>query len=117
MNYLISFIVGGLFCAIGQIFIDKTRLTAARVLTGYVVIGVILTGVGLYDKIIDFAGAGARVPLTGFGYTLAKGVEEAVKDDGLMGALLGGLKASSAGLGAAIIFGVLSSFVFRSHQK
>ncbi|MBQ3562038.1 MAG: SpoVA/SpoVAEb family sporulation membrane protein, partial [Clostridia bacterium] len=101
-----AFAVGGAFCVIGQILIDRTKLTPARILVGDVVSGVILTAVGIYDYLVDFAGAGATVPLTGFGYSLAKGVEKAVTDYGLIGALSGGLSATSAGIAAAIFFGL-----------
>ena len=100
MDYLKAFLVGGAICMLGQILIDKTRLTPARILVCYVVLGVILGGAGVYDKLVDFAGAGATVPLTGFGNTLAKGVREAVKEQGILGALTGGLTASAAGLAA-----------------
>ena len=101
MDYLKAFLVGGAICMLGQLLIDKTRLTPARILVCYVVLGVILGGAGVYDKLVDFAGAGATVPLTGFGNTLAKGVREAVKEQGILGALTGGLKASAAGIAAA----------------
>ena len=106
-----AFLVGGLICMIGQVLIDYTKLTPARILVGYVVSGVILTAVGLYDYLVDFAGAGATVPLTGFGYSLAKGVEQAVIDYGLIGALSGGLTATAAGITAAIFFGILGALV------
>lgn len=102
MDYLKAFLVGGAICMLGQLLIDKTRLTPARILVCYVVLGVILGGAGVYDKLVDFAGAGATVPLTGFGNTLAKGVREAVKEQGILGALTGGLKASAAGIAAAV---------------
>ena len=111
IDCLKAFLVGGAFCLIGQIFVDLTKLTPARMLVGYVVSGVILTAVGLYDYLVDFAGAGATVPLTGFGYSLAKGVEQAVIDYGLIGALSGGLTATAAGLTAAIFFGILGALV------
>ena len=111
IDCLKAFLVGGAFCLIGQIFVDLTKLTPARILVGYVVSGVILTAVGLYDYLVDFAGAGATVPLTGFGYSLAKGVEQAVIDYGLIGALSGGLTATAAGLTAAIFFGILGALV------
>ena len=104
MDYLKAFLVGGAICMLGQLLIDKTRLTPARILVCYVVLGVILGGAGVYDKLVDFAGAGATVPLTGFGNTLAKGVREAVKEQGILGALTGGLKASAAGIAAAVFF-------------
>lgn len=111
IDCLNAFLVGGAFCLIGQIFVDLTKLTPARILVGYVVSGVILTAVGLYDYLVDFAGAGATVPLTGFGYSLAKGVEQAVIDYGLIGALSGGLTATAAGITAAIFFGILGALV------
>lgn len=111
IDCLKAFLVGGAFCLIGQIFVDLTKLTPARMLVGYVVSGVILTAVGLYDYLVDFAGAGATVPLTGFGYSLAKGVEQAVIDYGLIGALSGGLTATAAGITAAIFFGILGALV------
>ena len=111
MDYLKAFLVGGTICMLGQLLIDKTRLTPARILVCYVVLGVILGGAGVYDKLVDFAGAGATVPLTGFGNTLAKGVREAVKEQGILGALTGGLKASAAGIAAAVFFGFLAALV------
>lgn len=111
IDCLKAFLVGGAFCLIGQIFVDLTKLTPARILVGYVVSGVILTAAGLYDYLVDFAGAGATVPLTGFGYSLAKGVEQAVIDYGLIGALSGGLTATAAGITAAIFFGILGALV------
>lgn len=117
MDYLKAFIVGGLFCVIGQLLIDKTKLTPARILTCYVVAGVFLSAVGVYRYIADFAGAGASVPLTGFGDTLAKGVREAVAENGLLGALTGGLKASAGGIAAAVFFGLLAALVFPSRDK
>ena len=117
MDYLKAFLVGGLFCLIGQILIDKTKLTPARILVGYVVAGVILGAFGLYQPIIDFAGAGASVPLTGFGATLAKGVKEAVDESGALGILTGGLKATAGGISAAIIFGLLAGILFKPKDK
>ena len=117
MDYLKAFIVGGLFCLIGQILVDKTKLTPARILVGYVVAGVILGAVELYQPIIDFAGAGASVPLTGFGATLAKGVKEAIDESGALGILTGGLKATAAGITAAIIFGLLAGILFKPKDK
>lgn len=114
---LYAFLVGGLICAIGQIFIDLTKLTPARILTGYVVTGVLLTAVGVYEPIVDFAGAGATVPLTGFGYSIAKGVEAAVKDYGLIGALSGGLTATAAGITAAIVFAIIMALLFKPGDK
>lgn len=112
-----AFTVGGVFCVIAQVLIDKTRLTPARILVSYVVLGVILTGIGVYEPIVKFAGAGATVPLTGFGYTLAKGVEKAVSETGLFGALTGGITGGAAGITAAMLFGVLAAAVFPSHPK
>ena len=117
MDFIKAFIVGGILCAAGQILIDKTKLTPARILVSYVVIGVILGAVGLYEKLVDFAGAGASVPLTGFGYTLAKGVREAIEKDGFIGIFTGGLKAASGGITAAITAGLLASLIFRAKDK
>lgn len=117
MDYLKAFLVGGALCLIGQILIDKTMLTPARILVGYVVAGVILGGLGLYQPLIDFAGAGASVPLSGFGATLAKGVKETITQDGFLGVLTGGLKASAGGITAAIVFGLLSGILFRAKDK
>lgn len=117
INCLKAFVVGGAFCLIGQILIDFTKLTPARILTSYVVIGVILTGVGLYAPVVDFAGAGATVPLTGFGYSLATGVKEAVNQYGLIGALMGGLTATSAGITAALFFSLIAALMFKPDQK
>ena len=117
MEYLNAFICGGILCAIGQILIDKTKLTPARILVGYVVAGVILGALGLYQSIIDFAGAGASVPLTGFGATLAKGVKEAVEQSGALGILTGGLKAAAGGITAAIVFGLLAGILFKPKDK
>ena len=117
MEYLYAFLIGGIFCAIGQILIDKTKLTPARILVSYVVIGVILGGIGIYKPIADFAGAGATVPLTGFGYTLAKGVKEAVDQTGFIGILTGGLKSTAGGITAAILSGLIVSLLFRAKDK
>lgn len=117
MDYVKAFIVGGLFCLIAQIVIDKTKLTPARILVAYVVLGVILGGVGIYKSLIDFAGAGATVPLTGFGYLLAKGVKEAVQEAGFIGILTGGLKATAGGITAAIIAGLLAGLIFKAKDK
>ena len=117
MDYLKAFLIGGCFCLVGQILIDKTTLTPARILVGYVVAGVILGAVGLYQPLIDFAGAGASVPLTGFGATLAKGVKEAVTEKGALGILTGGLKATAGGITAAIIFGLLAGILFKPKDK
>lgn len=112
-----SFLVGGLLCAIGQVLIMKTQLTSARILVGYVTAGVILGALGLYKPIVDFAGAGATVPLTGFGNTLARGIKKAVDEDGALGILTGGLTASAAGITAAVIFGLLASLIFKPKDK
>ncbi len=117
MDYLKAFIIGGLFCVIGQILIDKTNLTPARILVGYVVTGVILGAIGVYQPLIDFAGAGASVPLTGFGATLAKGVKDAIVEKGPLGILTGGLKATAGGITAAIIFGLLAGILFKPKDK
>ena len=117
MDYLKAFLVGGFLCLIGQILIDKTKLTPARILVSYVVMGVILGGLGVYGPIVDFAGAGATVPLTGFGYTLAKGVKEAVGESGFLGILTGGLKATAGGITAAIAAGLIVSLLFRAKDK
>ena len=117
MDYLKAFLVGGLLCVIGQILIDRTKLTPARILVCYVVLGVILGGTGVYEKLVDFAGAGATVPLTGFGNTLAKGVREAVQEQGVLGALTGGLKATAGGITAAVFFGFLAALVCNPKDK
>ena len=117
MDYIKSFIVGGLLCVIGQIVIDKTKLTPARILVGYVVIGVFLSGIGIYDKIVEFAGAGATVPLTGFGYSLANGVKSSVLENGFLGILVGGLKATAGGITAAILSGLLMGIIFKPKDK
>lgn len=117
MDYIKAFLIGGLFCLIGQVLIDKTKLTPARILVSYVVIGVFLGAIGVYKPIEEFAGAGATVPLTGFGYTLAKGVKEAVDQDGFIGVLTGGLKSSAGGITAAITAGLLSSLIFKAKDK
>lgn len=117
MEYGKAFVCGGLLCVIGQILIDKTKLTPARILVAYVVSGVILGGIGVYQYLVDWAGAGATVPLTGFGYLLAKGVKKAVAEQGLLGALTGGITAAAAGITAAILFGVLVAFLFKPKPK
>ncbi len=117
LPYLKAFAVGGAFCALGQAFIDYTKLTPARILVAYVVAGVILGGLGIYQPIIDFAGAGATVPLSGFGALLAKGTREALGEKGLLGALTGGFTAAAAGIAAAIFFGLIAALLFRSGDK
>lgn len=117
MDYLKAFIVGGTFCLIGQILIDKTKLTPARILVSYVVIGVVLGAVGIYKPLAEFAGAGASVPLTGFGNTLATGIREAVLKDGFLGIFTGGLKATAGGITIAVFSGLLASFLFKAKDK
>lgn len=116
-EYAKAFLVGGALCAVGQVLIDYTKLTPARILVAYVVAGVVLGGLGWYQPLIDFAGAGASVPLTGFGSLLAKGVREAIDKDGLMGVLSGGLTASAAGITAAILFGLIVALIFKPKDK
>lgn len=117
LNCLWAFLIGGALCSVGQLLIDLTKLTPARILTAYVVSGVLLTAVGLYGPLVDFAKAGATVPLTGFGYSLAKGVQQAVDELGLIGALSGGLTATSAGIAAAIVFAIIMALVFKPGDK
>ena len=117
MEFLKAFLVGGLVCAAGQILIDKTKLTPARILVLYVVGGVLLGALGIYETLVDFAGAGATVPLTGFGYNLAKGVREAVNEEGFWGIFTGGFTAAAGGVTAAIIFGVLAALLFKPKDK
>lgn len=117
MMYLKVFLVGGALCAIGQALIDYTKLTPARILVSYVVAGVILGGLGIYQPLVDFAGAGATVPLTGFGWLLSKGVKEAIAEKGLLGVLSGGLTATSAGIAAAVIFGFIFALIFKPKDK
>lgn len=117
MEYLKAFLCGGVLCVIGQILIDRTKLTPARILVAYVVAGVILGGLGIYQYVAEWGGAGATVPLTGFGYTLAKGVEKAVAEKGLLGALTGGVTAASGGITAAIFLGLLAAAIFKPKPK
>ncbi|MGN1110756.1 MAG: stage V sporulation protein AE [Oscillospiraceae bacterium] len=117
MEYFWAFVVGGLICVIGQVLIDLTKLTPARILTSYVVAGVVLGAVGVYKPIVDFAGGGATVPLTGFGYLLSKGVREAVDEKGLVGIFTGGFTSAAAGVAAAIFFGLLAALIFKSGSK
>ena len=117
MDYIKAFLIGGLFCLVGQIFIDKTKLTPARILVSYVVIGVILGAMGIYGPFAEFAGAGATVPLTGFGYLLANGVRDAVVEDGFLGIFTGGLKASAGGISMAIFAGLTAGFLFKAKDK
>ena len=117
MEYLHAFLCGGLLCAVGQIILDRTNLTPARILTGYVVAGVFLQAVGVYQYVVDWGGAGATVPLTGFGYSLAKGVARAVAEKGLLGVITGGLTATSGGIAAAVVFGLLMAILCRPKGK
>lgn len=117
MDYLKAFAVGGALCLVGQILIDKTKLTPARILVSYVVIGVVLGALNVYQPLVDFAGAGATVPLTGFGNNLAKGVREAIQEDGFLGIFTGGLKAAAGGITAAIIAGLTASILFKAKDK
>ena len=116
LPYLKAFLVGGLLCLIGQLLIDKTKLTPARILTSYVVAGVVLGALGLYQPLADFAGAGATVPLTGFGNLLAKGVREAVEEKGLVGVFTGGVGAAAGGICAAVFFALIGALLFRSRE-
>ncbi|MGM9649501.1 MAG: stage V sporulation protein AE [Butyricicoccaceae bacterium] len=117
MDYLKAFLVGGAICAVCQIFIDRTKLTPARILTTLVVLGVLLTAVGVYKPFVDWAGAGATVPLLGFGYVLADGVKTAVSESGLLGAFLGGARAAAGGISAAVFFGLLTALIFRPKDR
>lgn len=117
MEYLKAFLIGGLFCLVGQILIDRTKLTPARILVSYVVAGVFLSAVGLYKPLVDFAGCGATVPLTGFGNTLAQGVKEAIDEKGFLGIFTGGLTATAGGIAGAILAGLLASLLFRPKDK
>lgn len=117
MEYVWAFLIGGLLCAVGQVLIDLTKLTPARILTSYVVAGVVLGGLGLYQPIIDLAGGGATVPLTGFGSLLAKGVRKAVDMNGFIGIFMGGFTSAAVGISAAIFFGLIAAIVFKSGTK
>ena len=117
MDYIKAFLVGGAICVIAQLLIDYTRLTPAKILVSFVVLGVILGGVGVYEPLVEFAGAGASVPLLGFGNTLAKGVQEAVREKGFLGILTGGLKATAGGITVAILSGLLVSLIFKPKDK
>lgn len=117
MKYVWCFIIGGIICAIGQILIDKTKLTSARILVLFVTLGAILTGLGLYQHVVDLGGSGATVPLTGFGYSLAKGTMKAVDESGFIGIFTGGIKAAAGGVGAAIIFGFVAALVSKPKIK
>ena len=117
MDYLWCFLCGGLLCAVGQVLIDLTKLTPARILSGYVVAGVILQAVGVYQPLVDWAGAGATVPLTGFGYSLARGVAQAVEEKGLLGVLAGGLTATAGGIAAAVVFALIMALLCKPKEK
>ena len=117
LSCVYAFLVGGAICSVGQLLIDLTKMTPARILVCFVVSGVLLTAVGLYEPLVEFAGCGATVPLTGFGYSLAKGVEEAVRQNGLLGALTGGLTATAGGITASVVFGLLMALFFKSTGK
>lgn len=117
ISCLKAFLVGGFICLIGQVLIDYTKLTPARILVSFVVSGVILTAIGIYEPIVQFAGAGATVPLTGFGYSLANGVKEAITQYGLIGVLSGGLTATAAGIAASVFFGFIMALIFKPHDK
>ncbi|MCI6907644.1 MAG: stage V sporulation protein AE [Clostridiaceae bacterium] len=117
MEYLKAFLVGGLLCVVGQVIIDRTKLTPARILVAYVIAGIVLGALGVYEPLVKWAGAGASVPLTGFGYTLAKGVRRAVEEKGLLGAFTGGLTAAAGGIAASILFGYFFALVCKPHEK
>ena len=117
MEYIKAFLVGGILCVIGQVLIDRTKLTPARILVGYVVSGVFLGAVGIYEPLTQFAGCGATVPLSGFGYTLSEGVKKAVNDRGLLGVFTGGLVSAAAGITSAMIAGLIMSIIFRAKDK
>lgn len=117
MNYLQAFITGGILCAIAQVLIDKTKMTPARILVTYVVTGVVLTALGLYQPIVDFGGAGATVPLLGFGYAMAKGVQEAVMESGILGAFTGGFSATAGGIAAAVFFSFIAALLYKAKEK
>ena len=117
MNYIKAFVVGGLLCIIGQLLVDKTKLTPARILVGYVVAGVFLCAIGFYASLAEFCGAGASVPLTGFGFTLAKGVKQEIDSSGFIGIFTGGLKSTAGGITMAILAGLIASFVFKAKDK
>ena len=117
MSYFYAFIIGGAICTVGQILIDKTKMTPARIVVLFVISGVVLTGIGLYEHVVKLAGAGATVPIVGFGYSLAKGVESAIDKLGLLGAFTGGLTSTAAGITAAITTGIVLSLIFKSKMK
>ena len=117
LNLLKAFAVGGAICAIGEILVLKTKLTPARILVGYIILGVLLSAIGLYGPLVEFAGAGATIPLTGFGHALTTGVKKAVQEIGVMGAFTGGLTSTAAGISAAVFFGTLTAVLFKPHPK
>ncbi|MCI6560696.1 MAG: stage V sporulation protein AE [Ruminococcus sp.] len=117
LDIIKAFLIGGVLCALGQLFIDYTKLTPARILTGYVVAGVILSAVGLYKPLVKFAGAGATVPLTGFGHLLAEGIRKSISEDGFLGVFTGGMTAAAGGITAAILFGLIAAVVFKQKDK
>ena len=117
MELLRAFLCGGLLCAVGQVVIDKTQLTPARILTGYVVIGVFLTAIGVYEPIVEWGGAGATVPLLGFGHSLANGVKKAVAEQGWLGVMTGGLSATAGGIAAAVVFALMAALLFKAGDK
>lgn len=117
MDYINAFWVGGVICVIGQILIDKTKLTPAKILVSFVVLGVVLTAFGIYEPIVEYAGAGATVPLCGFGYTMAEGIKTALREDGAIGILTGGIQAAAAGITAAIVFGYLFALITKQRDK
>ncbi|MBR4992107.1 MAG: stage V sporulation protein AE [Clostridia bacterium] len=117
MMYLKAFLVGGAICAVSQLLIDRTRLTPARILSAYVVLGVVLTGLGIWEPVVEFAGCGATVPLLGFGYTMAEGVKTAVQEQGLLGAFTGGLTATAGGIAAAVFFSLVAALLFRPGDR
>ncbi|MBR3760983.1 MAG: stage V sporulation protein AE [Ruminococcus sp.] len=117
MDIIRAFIVGGIICTVGQLLIDYTSLTPARILTGFVIAGVVLSAVGIYGPLVEFAGAGATVPLTGFGHTLAEGIRKNIAEDGFLGIFTGGLTAAAGGITAAMLFGLIASAVFPSRDK
>ena len=117
LDYLKAFIIGGLICVVGQILIDRTKFTPARILVLFVTLGVFLGAIGVYEPLVNFAGAGATVPLTGFGYTLSVGIKEAIEKQGLLGILTGGVTAGSAGIAAAVVFGYIAALVSKPRDK
>ena len=117
MMYLKAFLVGGVICALSQVLIDRTRLTPVRILSAYVVLGVLLTGLGVWGPVVEFAGCGATVPLLGFGYTMAEGVKTAVQEQGLLGAFTGGVTATAGGIAAAVFFSLLAAFLFQPGDR